>query len=189
MAWIKTIPFSEATGKLKELYKQVVGFNNSVDNVVTMHSLRPHTLEAHLSLYRAVLHHPDNTLPRWYLEALGTYVSYLNNCHYCFTHHSRGMRRELGSEFKSEQILNAILENSFTNSSLSEKEVLGFEYAKILTKELSSMNSAFVEKMQMNGFSDSEILEMNQVISYFAYVNRTVIGLGCTLEDSNRSVD
>ena len=33
MAWIKTIPFSEATGKLKELYKQVVGFNNSVDNV------------------------------------------------------------------------------------------------------------------------------------------------------------
>ena len=185
MAWIKTIPFSEATGKLKELYKQVVGFNNSVDNVVTMHSLRPHTLEAHLSLYRAVLHHPDNTLPRWYLEALGTYVSYLNNCNYCFTHHSRGMQRELGSEFKSEQILKAIREDSFIISFLSEKEVLGFEYAKILTKELSSINYDFVAKMLKYGYIDSEILEMNQVISYFAYVNRTVIGLGCSLEPFN----
>ena len=180
---------SEATGKLKELYKQVVGFNNSVDNVVTMHSLRPHTLEAHLSLYRAVLHHPDNTLPRWYLEALGTYVSYLNNCQYCFTHHSKGMQRELGSEFKSEQILKAIREESFIISFLSEKEVLGFEYAKVLTKELSSMNSDFIAKMKVKGISDSEILEINQVISYFAYVNRTVIGLGCSLEDSSRPVD
>ena len=189
MAWIKTIPFSEATGKLKELYKQVVGFNNSVDNVVTMHSLRPHTLEAHLSLYRAVLHHPDNTLPRWYLEALGTYVSYLNNCHYCFTHHSRGMERELGSKSKSEQLSQAIRKDSFANIFLAEKEVLGFEYARILTKEISTMNSAFMEKMKINGFSDSEILEMNQVISYFAYVNRTVIGLGCSLENSNRPGD
>lgn len=182
MAWIKTIPFSEATGKLKELYKQVVGFNNSVDNVVTMHSLKPHTLEAHLSLYRAVLHHPDNTLPRWYLEALGTYVSYLNNCHYCFTHHSRGMQRELSSSIKSEQLIQAIQQDLFTNTFLSEKEILGFEYAKVLTKELARTDSAIIFKMRESGISDPEILEMNQVISYFAYVNRTVIGLGCSLE-------
>jgi uncharacterized peroxidase-related enzyme len=189
MAWIKTIPFSEATGKLKELYKQVVSFNNSVDNVVTMHSLRPHTLEAHLSLYRAVLHHPDNTLPRWYLEALGTYVSYLNNCHYCFTHHSRGMQRELGSELKSEQLLKAIREDSFKSTFLTQKEILGFEYARSLTKDPTKMDSNLILEMRESGIPDSEILEMNQVISYFAYVNRTVIGLGCSLEDSNQPGD
>lgn len=30
------------------------------------------------------------------------------------------------------------------------------------------------------GLNDGEILEINQVASYFAYVNRTVLGLGVT---------
>ena len=29
------------------------------------------------------------------------------------------------------------------------------------------------------GFSDGEVLEINQVVSYFNYANRTVLGLGC----------
>ena len=85
--------------------------------------------------------------------------------------------------------MKAIREDSFIISFLSEKEVLGFEYAKVLTKELSSMNSDFIAKMKVKGISDSEILEINQVISYFAYVNRTVIGLGCSLEVSNQPGD
>jgi uncharacterized protein YciW len=32
------------------------------------------------------------------------------------------------------------------------------------------------------GFSDSEILEINQVVSYFNYANRTVLGLGVNLD-------
>ena len=30
------------------------------------------------------------------------------------------------------------------------------------------------------GVSDGEILEINQVVAYFAYANRTVLGLGCS---------
>ena len=32
------------------------------------------------------------------------------------------------------------------------------------------------------GWDDGEILEINQVCAYFAYANRTVLGLGCSTE-------
>jgi uncharacterized protein YciW len=36
--------------------------------------------------------------------------------------------------------------------------------------------------MRGAGLDDGEILEVNQVVSYFAYVNRTVLGLGVDTE-------
>ena len=32
--------------------------------------------------------------------------------------------------------------------------------------------------MREAGFDDGQILEVNQVVAYFAYANRTVLGLG-----------
>ena len=34
--------------------------------------------------------------------------------------------------------------------------------------------------MRQAGYSDGEILEINQVTAYFNYTNRTVLGLGCS---------
>ena len=36
--------------------------------------------------------------------------------------------------------------------------------------------------LRKNGVSDGEILEANQIICYFNYVNRTINGLGVTTE-------
>ncbi|MDH3805707.1 MAG: alkylhydroperoxidase, partial [Gammaproteobacteria bacterium] len=35
-----------------------------------------------------------------------------------------------------------------------------------------------IEDLRGAGFDDGEILELNQVTAYFAYANRTVLGLG-----------
>ncbi|MBT6597712.1 MAG: alkylhydroperoxidase, partial [Bacteroidetes Order II. Incertae sedis bacterium] len=83
MSWIRTIPFGEAQGKLKKLYKRVAGPQNNVDNIMMAHSLRPHTMEGHMMLYKNVLHHADNEVDKWLLEAIGVYVSLLNRCWYC----------------------------------------------------------------------------------------------------------
>ena len=44
------------------------------------------------------------------------------------------------------------------------------------------MERSDVERLRTAGFSDGEILEINQVVAYFAYANRTVQGLGATTE-------
>ena len=38
-----------------------------------------------------------------------------------------------------------------------------------------------IDELRNVGFSDGEILEINQVASYFNYVNRMVVGLGVDL--------
>jgi hypothetical protein len=83
MSWIDTISYNDSDGELRRLYDRIKGPDNNVDNIMLAHSLRLHTMQGHMTLYKYVLHHPRNTLPKSYLEAIGVYVSSLNNCAYC----------------------------------------------------------------------------------------------------------
>ena len=179
MSWIKTIDFNSAEGKLKRLYNRVKGPDNNVDNVLKIHSLRPHTLEGHMVLYKAVLHHSANTLPKWYLEALGCYVSHLNNCAYCLEHHLAGLQRLLNDDLKSQRFLEAVKTDTL-DSFFDVKYTGGVAYANKLTLNVQSVMEDDFTNLKELGFSDGEILEINQVVSYFNYVNRSVIGLGAS---------
>ena len=181
MSWIKTISYEMAEAKLKRIYKRVKGPNDNIDNVLMIHSLRPHTLVGHMTLYKSVLHHTDNTLPKWYLEAIGVYVSYLNHCDYCVEHHSAGLKRLLNNEERSALYFEAIDKDNL-NSFFDAKYLTGVNYAKKLTLELRTVNENDVKQLQQVGFTDGEILEINQVTSYFNYVNRSVLGLGANIK-------
>lgn len=177
MSWIEVIPFEKAEGQLKKLYKRVTGPNNNVDNIMGIHSLRPHTMEGHMILYKNVLHHMNNSLPKTYLETVGVYVSQLNQCSYCVDHHFSGLKRLLNDQNLSNKIAVALKSNDLADV-FSEKEEGGLIYAKKLTLDQTSMNENDITALRNCGYDDGEILELNQVISYFNYVNRTVLGLG-----------
>ena len=87
MSWIKTISYKQSVGRLRILYDRIKGPGDNVDNIMMLHSLRPHSMEGHMSIYKNVLHHSSNTLPKWFLETLGVWVSHLNDCNYCVEHH------------------------------------------------------------------------------------------------------
>ena len=56
------------------------------------------------------------------------------------------------------------------------------EYAMKLTLEPWNMARGDVEKLQQHNFLDAEILDINQITGYFAFVNRLADGLGVELE-------
>ena len=56
-------------------------------------------------------------------------------------------------------------------------------YAEKLTRVPWDMVEEDVKKLQNVGFSDSAILDINQVTGYYAFVNRLADGLGVELED------
>ena len=60
VTWIRIIPFGEATGRLRKLYERIRGPDGQVDNIMMAHSLRPHSMEGHMALYKNVLHHSGN---------------------------------------------------------------------------------------------------------------------------------
>ncbi|MFT5168330.1 MAG: putative peroxidase-related enzyme [Saprospiraceae bacterium] len=181
MSWIKEITYENATGRLKRIYDRIKGPNDNIDNILSVHSLRPHTLVGHMTLYKNVLHHSNNTFPKWYLELLGVYVSYLNQCAYCVDHHIAGMKRLIDDEMRSTAVLKCLLENKF-DPVLEKKQVAGIIYAEKLTKAITAINEQDFEALKSAGLDDGEILEINQVVSYFNYVNRTVLGLGVNTE-------
>jgi uncharacterized peroxidase-related enzyme len=177
MTWISTISYDDADGVLKELYERVKGPDNNVDNIMMAHSLRPHTMQGHMTLYKYVLHHPRNTLPKSYLETIGVYVSMLNNCDYCIEHHFAGLARLLGDASHAASIRRA-LEDGEPAAAFEGRELAGLEYAERLTTGAAKLAESDIAVLREAGFSDGEILELNQVTAYFAYANRTVLGLG-----------
>ena len=181
MTWITTISYEEASGALKKLYDRVKGPDNNVDNIMLAHSLRPHSMEGHMSLYKHVLHHPRNALAKSYLETIGVYVSLLNQCRYCIDHHYSGLIRLLQDDVRATAIRSA-LDNQDPAAAFDGKELAGLQYVEKLTTNAAAMSANDIEALRESGFDDGEILEINQVAAYFAYANRTVLGLGINTE-------
>jgi uncharacterized peroxidase-related enzyme len=180
MPWIKTISYEDATGKLKALYDRVKGPDNNVDNIMMMHSLRPHSMEGHMAIYKHVLHHSGNTIPKWFLEVLGVWVSSLNECDYCVQHHFAGMKRLLGDKARADEIRVAIKNRNPESAPLDKAQKIAMDYVRILTRDPAGLREEHVIQLRTAGYSDGEILEINQVSAYFGYANRTVLGLGCS---------
>jgi len=182
MSWIRVVPPDEAEGRLKATYERIRAASGGVDNILQAHGLRPHTLDGHLALYKSVLHHPGNTTPAWLLEAVGVYVSALNGCHYCVAHHRRGLRRHLGDDAEAEAIEAALVADR-PEDAFSGGDLLIMRYARTLTMTPAALTRADIDGLRGAGVEDGTILEINQVAAYFAYANRTVLGLGVALED------
>ncbi len=181
MSWIKEISYDQATGQLKKIYERIKGPNDNIDNVLSIHSLRPHTLIGHMGLYKNVLHNSNNTLPKWYLETIGVYVSHLNKCNYCIDHHAAGLKRLINDESRFHEILSCLLADD-VQLHFKYQYLAGLHYAKQLTLSHHTITESDIHKLRNQKLSDGEILEINQVVSYFNYVNRTVVGLGVTTE-------
>jgi uncharacterized peroxidase-related enzyme len=181
MTWIATIPYRQAKGRLLELYDRIKGPADNVDNIMLAHSLRPHSMEGHMALYKNVLHHSSNTLDKWLLEAIGIWVSVLNGCGYCIEHHFAGLKRLLRDDARADAI-RAALEAGAPERAFTGRELALLGYASRLTTDAASLTRAHIQALRQSGLDDGQILEANQVIAYFAYANRTVLGLGVTSE-------
>ena len=182
MTWINTISYEDSEGDLRKMYDRITGPNNNVDNIMLAHSLRPHSMQGHMTLYKYVLHHPRNTLPKAYLEAIGVYVSSLNNCDYCVEHHFAGMARLLDDAARAEVIRQA-LQDRRPEDAFDAGELAGLNYASKLTLTADQVTEADVEALRQAGLDDGQILEINQVTAYFSYANRTVLGLGINTKE------
>jgi len=183
MAWIHTVPYAQATGRLKRLYDRVKGPDNNVDNIMMSHSLRPHTMEGHMAIYKYVLHHSNNQVPKWFLETLGVWVSLLNRCSYCVDHHFQGLARLLDDDDRAAAIRAALDSGDSDAGPFDEKQKTALRYAKALTLTPAEVTEDMVTELRDHGYDDGEILEINQVSAYFSYANRTVWGgLGCSTD-------
>jgi uncharacterized peroxidase-related enzyme len=181
-AWIKMISDEEADEELLDALSLSRTPHGTVDNVMRVHSLRPNTLRGHVILYRAALHDDSNTLPMWLQETISSYVSILNHCPYSLANHWANARHLIGDNLRADEIRSA-LENRSPSDVFEAAELALMQYAEVLTLRPSQVTELDVIKLRENGINDGEILEANQIICYFNYVNRSLNGLGVTTDN------
>ena len=74
------------------------------------------------------------------------------------------------------------LATDWRQANLSEKQRAMLAYAEKLTLTPWDMNIDDVNALKAAGFAERDILDINQITGYFAYVNRLADGLGVPLE-------
>ena len=177
MTWIRTIPMEQADEPLKSLYERFRGEDGAPDTVMIAHSLRPHLMEGHMVLSQNVLNNSDNALAKWKIDAIGVYVSLLNGCDYCADFYFKELSALLDEEEDSNRLWTA-LEAGQPEQVLSGPDLAMMLYANLLTTRPNQISVSMIDELRNSGLTDGEILEINQAVSYFSYVNRTVLGLG-----------
>ncbi len=180
-AWIKMVSDDDASPRLKELLEHARTPHGTVDTVMRVHSLRPETMNGHVTLYRSVLHSDENELAFWFLEVIASYTSILNDCTYSLTHHFMNVRNLIRDQARSDRIFVA-LKAQRPEDEFDGKELALLRYAAKLTTDVGKMVRSDFDALKIAGCEDGEILEVNQVCAYFNYSNRLLNGLGCTTE-------
>ena len=70
-----------------------------------------------------------------------------------------------------------------TRAPLGTADRAMLDYAAKLTRTPAGVTRADVETLRQNGFDDRAILDIVQIVAYFAFANRLTDGLGVALED------
>ena len=182
VCWIEYVEPSEAEGRLREVYERVMRERGRVGNVFKAHSLNPEALDAHLSLYMAVMF-GDSPLSRADRELIATVVSATNKCGYCTTHHSEALQKLL----RDEGLVKRVVE-SFEEAGLDDSRREIVRFVRKLTKEPHSVSEEDIERLRAAGYGDRAILDIVLVAAYFNFVNRVALGLGVRLEESGERV-
>lgn len=180
-AWIRMLSDDEADADLADALAGARTPHGTVDNVLRVHSLRPNTMRGHMLLYKAALHDDANTIPMWLQETVASYVSMLNDCAYSLANHWSNARYLMADETKADAIETAMRARR-PEDALTGRELALMRYAEKLTLSPAEMVEADVAALRAEGLDDGQILEANQIICYFNYVNRSINGLGVTTE-------
>ena len=88
-------------------------------------------------------------------------------------HHAAGLVRLT----KNPTLARALIDD-YTTADVTPRQRAMVDYAAKLTLTPGEMAEADLAPMRAEGLTDRDILDVNQVTAYFAYVNRVADGLG-----------
>ncbi len=93
-------------------------------------------------------------------------------------HHARGLLR-----LTNNPALVAALQQDYRSADISTRQRAMLDYADKLTRDPGALRAADMLALRAAGLDDRSILDLNQTVSYFAYVNRVADGLGVTVDE------
>lgn len=165
MPWIKPAKQSDLKEMAiySELDQPVPVFNRLI-------ARSPEIFSAFMPLASAV---KDGVLNEFETETVVVFVSKLNGCKFCYSSHGSLLKDISGNEGILEDLNQYEDSNSFPTHL---KHIL--TYAEKLVTSPRDLEKEDIQRLLDDGYSEKEVVEINQLISYTSYTNQTSIGLG-----------
>ena len=136
-----------------------------------------------MTLYKTELQYRDNTIPKWFLETIGVYVSKINNYQCCIDHYLTGLKKLLKKEDLFQKIELNLTFVSFCKI-FDNKFEKALNYIKNLAKDPKAISKVHIKSLREVGFTDEVILKINQLIICFSCAVRIILGLGISIENN-----
>jgi uncharacterized peroxidase-related enzyme len=173
MAWIMTVPWSEASGTLKDAYDWQAKRLGEPTEYTQLGSLYPDLVLQRLQLYKVVEACPSKLTPvERQMAALVT--SLLNDTPHC----SSGLQLKLESLGASRQFLDGVARDPRAARSGDPRLDAIMDYAVKLTLTPGSVTEQDIAGLRAQGLEDLEIVDLNNMVAYYCYTNRVANGLG-----------
>lgn len=174
--WIASIAPHDATGALAEAYQVQLDRIGHVTALTQIGSLYPPIVAERLRLYDVAESTPS-AIPDWARRAVALLTSVLNGCKFCTVGHTRRLaddgRAQLAEEIK--------LKPDTASSGDPKVDVL-LMYARKLVRTPGEVKKTDIDALRAVGWSDLDILDVNNLSAYYSYINRVAVGLGLTRE-------
>lgn len=176
MAWIEIVPPAEAGGVLKEAYDWQAARIGEPTEFTQLGSLYPEIVLERLRLYKAVEGAPSG-LGREERALAALVTSDLNRTVHC----ASGLRMKL-RELQVPDAVAAAVDADPRDPALDgyggDRLAAILRYAGRLTAAPATIEEADVDGLRAVGLSDLDVLDLNNLVAYYNYINRVANGLG-----------
>ena len=173
MAWIETVSWAEAESPLRDAYDWQAAALGEPAEFTMLGSLYPPIVEERLRLYRTVEHCPSQ-LTAIERQSAALVTSRLNGTDHC----ASGLRLKIESLGLSTEVLDAIDADPACVHTGDDRFDAICAHAAKLTKSPAAVTEDDLDQLREHGLSDLDILDLNNMVAYYAYINRVVMGLG-----------
>ena len=170
--WIASIDPGDATGPLAEAYQSQFEKIGRVTELTQIGSLYPDLVAARLRLY-AVVDETPSDVPDHVRRAVALLTSVLNGCLFCTAGHTEKLTAAGYGELA--QAIKADPESVLTGETKADAAIF---YARKLVTDPRHIVREDVAALRDAGWSDLDILDINNISAYYCYINRVAAGLG-----------
>ncbi len=171
--WIETVDPQDAVGILRDAYDRQKAVLGEVAEFTQLSSLYPDLTAVRLELYKVVDTCPS-ALPEWVKHAVALTTSVLNTTPHC----ASGLFKKLDDRGSGESLGERIYASPRTAQTGDEAVDALLDYVRTVVLEPWAVTEEDLDGLRSHGWTDLDILDANNISSYYCYINRVANGLG-----------
>ncbi len=171
--WIETVDPDDATGVLAEAYERQRSVRGRVEDFTKLGSLYPDLSNTRLTLYKVVDACPSK-VPEWAKHAIALTTSVLNRTQHC----ASGLGERLVEAGMDQSLVEEIYARPLDARTGDDAVDALLSYVRKVVLASWEVTEDDIEELRSHGWSDLDILDANNISSYYCYINRVANGLG-----------